>query len=715
MAYVPVSVQRPSKTAKVFAGKLLAPGFSAPSPWLRPDDPLPEGTFTVYPEKRADVSLAKGVAWANAIRVDSVLIVRKSLAEPVLRPLVTSGDVVLRPVRVMRAFLVNKVPPKADVMDEDFVLVDVRARFPADRAGLPAEAWEAPKPKRYASLLRWVPAESTFGKGRAPRSAMFRVAEQPSVLLTEGALYAKLDRALGGALRRGESGPRFGMLDAFTEPRFKESAEDAEAAANAFYRMFEKKASNPKDRAMSLRSPIWAYWVARLVDGAPKDDTRAAACTHPFYGYAYARDVDRGPHASTRKAIRSDGCAAREYAVHVDREVNAGTRKALDYKAIEVEREAQENAARFAASTPASAAAADAADAADFVMVGFAPDGRGVVRGSFRTAGAQLYAPYNRLAPPPGTFVADEYGGKGRLRKQKSLAHLFALRDGEFGPMIVRKSAVASLFADLAGDVRLVPVGLHDAKGRLDPDFVLLDVTTYVPLDAAASTLKLAHAAAPITGGVRLVDRLAWSPALRPRARIFRVLELPYMLFMDAALCAALEKATARAVRKMTDKPTTEQMTPLSSVPDKVSAKDEAAAKVAMTAYAAYAARARDDASTEAKKERAAALSHPRGALAVAAALDRGPRDDTRKAVLSSPDAAVAYALLVDRGPHPSTRKAAAKRREATSRYVWGVDIGFHPDTRAAMRSDGRTDDALESLEDELADIRRDLKTNAPR
>jgi hypothetical protein len=714
MNYAPTFVQRPSKKTKVFQGSLVAPGFTAPSPWLRPDDPLPDGPFTVYPGKSPDVSLTRGVGWASAIMVPSVLIVRKSLAEPVLRPLVTAGDVVLRTVKVLRAFPSKKLPTNAEVMDEDFVLVDVRARFPVDRAMLPADAWEAKNPKRYASLLEWVPPDTAFGKGRAPRAAMFRVGEQPSLLLTERSLFTRLDRALGGALREGEMGPRFGMLDAFTEPRFKESAEEAEAAANAFYRMFGKKTSNPKDRALALKSPTWAYWVARLVDSAPKDDTRQAASGHPFYGYAYARDVDRGPHAVTRKAVRSEACAAREYAIHVDREVKADTRKALAYSnATGVERAAQENAARFA--KPDATSVASAPSGADtFVMVGFAPDGRGVVQGSFRTAGAQLHAPYSRLSPPPGVFMADEYGGKGRLRRQKSLSHLFALRDGEYGPVIVRKSAVASLFAKLSHEVKLVPVTLHDASGRLDPDFALLDVTTYVPLDPIASKLKLAHARAPVTGGIRLVDRLTWSPAIRPRARIFRVLELPYMLFMDAELCAALEKATARAVRQFSGKPTTAHMSPLSAPPAKVSAKDEAAATAAMAAFARYAARAPEDASRESKKERAAALAHPRGALAVATALDRAPRDDTRKAVLSSPTAAVEYALLVDRGPHPLTRKAATKSPQSTYRYVRDVDIGFHPQTRASFGRPTWGNEELRGLEEELAEVRRELKGNAP-
>jgi hypothetical protein len=720
MTFVPTFVQRPARKAKVFAGELVVPGRTTPSPWLRPDDPLPPGPFSVFPAKGPDVNLAKGVAWANAICVSSVLIVRKSLAEPILRKLVESGDVVLRDVRVMRAHPRKNLDWKSGTLDDDFALVDVRARFPADRASLPENAWEKQgKGGTYASLLEWVPPEATFGKGHAPRTPMFRVGEQPSLLFTEKKLFEKLDRALGGALREGEMGPRFGMLDAFTEPRFEETAADAEAAANAFYRMYAAERSSAKGRKLALRSAVWSYWLARLVDRAAAEDTRAAACTHPFYAYAYARDVDRAPHDLTRRSVRSDTCATKEYAIHVDRGVNDVTRKALGYDATRVELEADANAARFTHAADASPAGATSRSAgsvsSDFFMLGFAPDGRGVVPGSYRTAGARLHSPYARRAPGVGVFVADEYGGKGRLRKQASLAHLFALNDGAYGPFIVRRSAVAELFADIPKeDLELVPIALHDAKGRLDADFALLDVKTYVPIDKEASKVKLAHPKAPVTGGVRIVTTFAWSAARRPRARIFRVLEFPEVLVVDAELAAALEKATRRAVQRFVKQPTDAHLSPLTPPPASVNAKDEAAAKAAMEAFALYNARKADDTSKEAARERKAALSHPLGALAVAAAIDRAPSDETRKAVLGSPTAAVDYALLVDRGPHELTRKAACRTPQTAYRYVRDVDIGFHPLTRASLGRPGSGPGESRELEEELASVRRDLKANAP-
>ncbi len=717
MSFVPTFVQRPSRKSRVVEGALVLPGRTDPSSWLRPDDPLPAGPFHVFPAKAEGVSLEKGVGWANAIRVPSVLIVRRSLAEPVLTPLVKAGDVILREVRVMRAHPRKNLQWKSEVMDDDFVLVDVRARFPADRAMLPESAWTEEKHVQYASLLEWVPPDATFGKGRSPRATMFRVGEQPSLLFTEKKLWDKLYAALGGALAAGEMGPRFDMLDAFTEPPFREKPAEAEAAANAFYKMFAAQRSNAGDRKRALASAIWSYWTARLVDCAASDDTRTAACKHPFYAYAYARDVDQAPHAVTRRGVLSDSCAAREYAVHVDREVNDTTRKALDHNATRVEQDAHENAERFRAAaktSPAAVPSSTPSSTTSFVMLGFAPNGRGVVPGSFRTAGGHLHAPYTRLAPPPAVFVADEYGGKGRLRKQKSMAHLFALRDGEYGPIIVRRSVVLPLLAGLEKDVELVPAKLNDAKGPLDPDFALLHVKTYVPMDMQASNVKLAHAKAPFTGGVRLVHRLAWTEKTRPRARIFRVLQLPHVLMMDEELCAALEKATARAVQRFTGKLTSAHLSPLIPPPDVTDAKDEARARKAMDAFARYQARDAGDVSAEAKKDRAVALSHPLGALAFATAIDRGPCSETRDATLASADIALAYALLVDRGPHPLTRKAATKTPQATYGYVRDVDIGFHPLTRASFGRPTWSEKETRAWERELASVRRGLKANAP-
>lgn len=678
------SVAKASKKNKVLDAAMVAPGEEKTSAWLRPNDPLPDGVFALFPEKSADANLEKDVTWANAIDVDSVLIVRKSLTSQVFAPLVEAGEVVLRPAHVYRAHPSKKLGWNKGVLDDDFVFVDVRARFPADRAKLDPSAFEGAP---YSSILEWVP-KVEFGKDRAPRFSIFRVGDESSVLLATPQLFAALKKALGPAIEEGGSGPRFFLLDASSKPPVKTTHEAGAAAADAFYRMYHAGKSVAADRKLALASPIWAYWLALLVEREPADDTRAACCAHPHFAYAYARDVDRAPHVTTRKAVSKDRDAAREYAVHVDRAVHPSLRDALSYHAADVEIRAHENARRFAPK-----AATTTSETPEYQRVVFAPDGRGVVLGSLRTAGHDLYAPFDPWPKGVASFVAEEYGGKGRLRKQKSLAHLGALRDGNFGPIIVRRSAVTPLVEELGDEVALVRCTLHDARGKLDDDFAILEVKTYVPMDPVASEVKLAHPRAPWTGGVNLVHRFAWSSP--PKPRIFRVREFPYVVLAAPALCAALAKATSRAVRGSTEAPAPEQMTALIEPPKKSpSVAEETAAAAAMSAF--Y------------KGDRKAALKHPQGALAVALA-ERKPAADTRKAVLSSPRIALEYALFVDRGPRPDTRAAAAKTSDTAYRYARHVDIGFTPATRKALDRKMWSEADIESFAEELATRRADL------
>lgn len=655
-----LSVARASKKNKVLGAELVAPGEEKTSGWLRPNDPLPPGPFALFPSKSAEVDLDKGVAWANAIDVDSVFIVRRSLTEQIFAPLVEAGEVVLRPAHVYRAHPSKKLAWKKGILDDDFVFVDVRARFPADRAKQEASAFGGAPP--YSSILRWVPSHD-FGDDRAPRFSLFRVGDESSVLLASDSLFAALKRALGPAIREGGSGPRFFLLDASSSPPIPASADAGAAAADAFYRMYRTGKSRKADREAALASPIWAYWLALVVDRAPADDTRAAACRHPHFAYAYARDVDGGAHALTRKAVAKDKAAATEYAVHVDHAVHPSLRDALSYHAPDVEIRAHENAKRFAAKADSPPRPAE------HQRLVFAPDGRGVVLGRLHVEGGELYAPFHPRAPGVGRFIADEYGGKGRLRRQKSLAHLGALRNGNFGPLIVRKSAVAPVLAALGDEVELLPCALHDDDGELDDDFAILDVKTYVVMDPIASDVKLAHAKAPWTGGVNLVHRFAWSASSVPRARIFRIRELPWLVLADPALCAALAKATGRAVRGSNDPPTPEEMTALVAPPKKAPA-DEKQAAAAMAAFHAG--------------DRKGALAHPLGALAVALA-ERKPSADTRKAALSSPRIALEYALFVDRVARPDTRAAAAKTPDTAYRYARHLDLDR---ARARARAD---------------------------
>lgn len=695
MGWVRVAVAAAGKKQKVLAAAMVPPGATEPVPWLRPNDPVPDGPFALFPQKSADVDLEKGIAWANAIDVASVLIVRKSLVAPTLAPLVDAGEMVLRPAHVYRAHPSKKLAWKNGILDDDFVLVDVRARFPADRAKL-AESAFAPGAAPYASMLKWVPAVD-FGKDRAPRFSMFRSGDESSLLVTTTKLFAALQKALGPAVREGGSGPRFFLLDASSNPPFTETAAEGKAAAEAFYRMYSACKSSTADRKRALASPIWAYWLAVLVDGKPADDTRAAACKHPFFAYAYARDVDRGPHAATRGAVAKNGDAAREYALHVDRAVHASLRDALSYHVADVELRARANAQRFAASTPAAREASRAPAEPAYQRLVLAPNGKGVVFGSLQLPGGESYFPFNPPAPGSLVFRADEDGGKGRYRKQKSLAHLGALRNGNDGPLIVRRSKVAGLFAGLEAEVELRPCVLHDFEGALDDDFAILDVKTYVPMDPSASDATWAHEGMPWLGGATLVHRFGWTEKTRPKARIFRVREFPFVVLAEASLADALANTTNRAVRGSTEPPTAEEMTPLLAPPKK--APSAALEKKAATAMDAFY-----------KGNRQAALAHPLGALAVALA-DRRPSADTRKATLASPPIALAYALYVDKKPRPDTRTAAAKNADTAYRYARHVDVALHPETRRALDRKQWSDADIASWSTELAAVRRARET----
>ena len=696
----------------VLAGEVVLPGASEPSSFFHPDAPLAPGPLVVFPAKMPEAKLRAAVKKATVLAAgrSSHAFVRRKLVEKLLGPSIAAGDVVLREVLVACAPPAKKLGWTKGILSEDFVYLDVRARFPADRATLPEFAFKDPR-HPYATLLTTVPSDHTFGPGREPRAGIFRIGEGPNTLWAEASLFQKLQKALGGALEHGEASPGFGMIsDAASNPPFPALAA-AEAAANAFYR------GSPKDRKTACMSPIWAYWFARLVDGAPSDETRTAASRHPYYACAYARDVDHGPHDVTRAAAANDWCAAREYILHVERAATPATRKALMGRQ-DVELQAHENARRFdpaatqpwhAMRPPTQAATAKAkAAAAAHVLLGWGT--KGVVTGNLRCAGARVYHPWTPRMKAPLVFVADEYSSKGRLRKRLqthgNLAQVQALRDGEYGPFIVRRSSVSEALRGVP-EVALVPVTLRDAKGKLDDDFVLLDVRAHAPIDREASSLTYATPKAPNAGDVRLAHTLAWSRARTPPFGLFAVAELPHVVMVDEALCRVLEKATGGALHRAARPPTQAQHAAVYPPRDAVDPRGEPAARAASDALWELVAKPAKDA-----RLRATALGHPLVAVHLALTIDRGPANDTRRAALGLPEAALAYAILVDRAPRTDTRRAAAARYPTAYGYIDEVDLGFHPVTKKAFDA-GEEDDwdaaSIRAFEKELSAMRRDL------
>jgi hypothetical protein len=63
---------------------------------------------------------------------------------------------------------------------------------------------------------------------------------------------------------------------------------------------------------------VYAYHLARTLDGEPRGDTRAGALRHPRYATLYARDVDRGPRDDTRAAALAERFSAHFYLAQVE-------------------------------------------------------------------------------------------------------------------------------------------------------------------------------------------------------------------------------------------------------------------------------------------------------------------------------------------------------------------------------------------------------------
>jgi hypothetical protein len=76
------------------------------------------------------------------------------------------------------------------------------------------------------------------------------------------------------------------------------------------------------DRAACVAVPWPAYALARMVDLAPADDTRAGALMHPHTATLYARFVDRTPRDDTRRVAVLAAPSASFYASYVDRAIH---------------------------------------------------------------------------------------------------------------------------------------------------------------------------------------------------------------------------------------------------------------------------------------------------------------------------------------------------------------------------------------------------------
>lgn len=229
------------------------------------------------------------------------------------------------------------------LLDDDWALLDVRAVFPLDRDASKFTAMDGGAP--HASLVVSV-ERVDWAAGRAPVAPLFRVAEAPELLCVREDVLDQVRGILGPwvveqaapydaathdgapcAPLRGIGGLHRDSVR-FPGPPLPIDEATGKAAYDAFYRLISDP-TRTSDRRAACESPITAYFLARIVDGAPSDETRAGALLHPRYATLYARDVDREPRDDTRRVALRERYSAHAYLEQVERTPSAAFREVL--------------------------------------------------------------------------------------------------------------------------------------------------------------------------------------------------------------------------------------------------------------------------------------------------------------------------------------------------------------------------------------------------
>ena len=266
-------------------------------------------------------------------------IVRREAAEA-LAALARPGEVALIPTPLV---------DDEGVLDEGWALLDVRAVFPLDRDASIFTATDPAAP--HASLVAAV-EQLGWSPDRVPEAPLFRIAEAPELLCARQDVFERVRELLGpwvvpqpvpydaamhagvpcGPLR-GIGGLHRARPDDGAAPMPLDEA-TGRAAFEAFYRLAGGR-GRPDDRGVACASPITAYFLARIVDGAPGDETRQGALRHPRYATLYARDVDRGPRDDTRRAALAERTCAFAYLEFVERTPSPAFRAVLGDAAVD--------------------------------------------------------------------------------------------------------------------------------------------------------------------------------------------------------------------------------------------------------------------------------------------------------------------------------------------------------------------------------------------
>ncbi len=715
---------------RAIAVELVAPGDQAFSPWFNPNAPLLPGpvlAFRTKAHKDYDPSTAPGKR-VTALHCDGALIFRRELIEPILATAIELGEVSLRQVRLSTVTAGNRPNLRRRFFEQDWVLLDVMARFPLDRATLErhhfaakgsadkaAGAYDPDRP--YSSLVSSRPASVEWPKDREPRGSIFRLHELPvDVFITESLLNA-LNEVLGDVLEIGAMRPVLSIIEKTSSgPAFTQNADDGAASAAAFFQLLAD-GETPARRRQAVAHPIYAYLVAKIIDDQPADDTRTGACGHPFYAACYARDIDAIGRDDTRQAASEAEWSALEYALYVDRGFHPTPRARLQQsfrfkdheRAILLACEAvktapdrrgapPEQSAKKGAKQKKKTAGTKAGTARRFVPL-LMPDRKfGDVSIIVQDAPEKMLSPHLR-APLNQITVLDPKGDKGQgLRKR--IAKLNALGQCWIHPFVLRRSLVEPVLKDLGPDqLELCPVTLTDGLGAVDDDFVWLKVHAQVPLDRDASLASFVDPARPHASLITAVERFQFSPERSPEVSLFRVGEFPNVVMIEQGLLAKLRKATKNAVATVEDTHGHLPMRPafaLYSTGPKI-AQSNANSRASAQAYYDLCA------GSKSRKLRQLVLQNPIYAYWLALNVDGKAKKDTRDSALSHPHYAALYAHYVDGKARKDSRQAAATEAVSALFYVNYVDGKLHPITEKKLLSSGWG----------LADvelIRRDLK-----
>lgn len=305
--------------------------------------------------------------------------------------------------------------------------------------------------------------------------------------------------------------------------------------------------------------------------------------------------------------------------------------------------------------------------------------------------------PRTKETVPPGEIrLQDSVGLGGKsLRKEKTRHRVLAPWERH---LIVDRALAEAIFAPLGPAVvnlRAAPVS--DKKGLVDPDYVLVELLARVPLDRTASDADYSAGGAA-RGLLTTLRRATWSPARAPRVPVFRLLDRPEFVFVDATIAAALGDSI---VPDDFEDAAYDQWLPtgyeLPGLPP-VAPGDDAASEAKGAEEAFWRAYAGS------KKDRAATLTHPFWALATAIALDGGPADDTRLAASKAPILAARYAIEVDHQGHEVTRRGASTDGAAILYYAEEIDFTIAPAARELILAVGHHDEGtLAGVEARLA------------